>query len=166
MRPLRNTTEGVDMPRRLAVAMVVLGIGAAIGLPASLAAGKRHAFTQTDLGAEIASNGNSFENAYQVKDSIYGTGASLQVGQVSGTKFPITGSDRTKTYFPSGVLVTTDKFTLGTPNAAGTSAITGSGKCAGGTRVHRKEHCTYTFTGTLDTKNNRVKVSVKGTTTG
>jgi hypothetical protein len=38
------------------------------------------------------------------------------------------------------------------PNANDISTFIGSGKCVGGTGVHKKQKCTYTFTGTAHTK--------------
>jgi hypothetical protein len=84
---------------------------------------------------------------------------------VAGTTFPLNGSDNVRTYFADGVRITTDKFTLAPPHTDGIGAITGSGKCAGGTGVHQKERCTYTFTGTYDLQTNIVKVKITGTDT-
>jgi hypothetical protein len=49
-----------------------------------------------------------------------------------------------------GVRITKDTFTLGSPHTNGIGTITGSGKCAGGTGVHQREKCTYTFRGTAN----------------
>jgi hypothetical protein len=155
------------MRRRVAGAASLIGLVVAVGFAGSGAAATKHtrAFTQTDLGAQISVQGTSFQQAYKVTDSLDGSGASVQVGKVSGTAFPLSGSDTSTAYFANGVVKTKDTFKLAAPDAKGISAITGSGKCVGGTGIHKAEKCSYTFTGTYDTKTTVAKVKATGTVT-
>ncbi len=54
----------------------------------------------------------------------------------------------TTIYFRNGLSKQRIAFRQQAPNAHGTSKFTGSGKCAGGTGVHKQEECSYTFAGT------------------
>jgi hypothetical protein len=140
------------------------------GLSASaLAAPKgptKRPLTETLLGAQIIANGTSGESVYKVNSSLDGTGAAIQDVTVAGTTFPLTGTDTITTYFADGVAKTKDTFKLGALDANGISAITGSGKCVGGgTGVHKREQCSYTFTGTYNTKTTVAKVRATGTDT-
>jgi hypothetical protein len=155
------------MRRRVAGMATLVGLVVAVSFASAGAAATKHAraFTQTDLGAQISMNGTSFQTAYKVTDSLDGSGASVQTGKVSGTAFPLSGSDSDIAYFANGVGRTKDTFKLGTPDANGISAITGHGKCVGGTGIHKTEKCSYSFTGTYNTKTTIAKVKVTGTVT-
>jgi hypothetical protein len=143
---------------------IAMGLIVAVGVADSAMAAKKktHAFTQSDLGAQLTGSGTSFESAYKVSDSAFGNGASVQVGTVTSTTFPLSGTSKTTTYFANGVSRSTETFTLSAPNAAGISTIGGTGKCAGGTGVHKKEKCTFTFTGTYNTMNTVTSVMITG----
>lgn len=125
--------------------------------------GKTRKLSETLAGAQISGSGNHSVNVYEVKSSLDGTGAGIQRTTVSGTTFPLNGSDKVTAYYANGVDRSTDKFTLATPDANGNSAITGTGKCLGGTRVHQHEKCTYTFSGTYNTKTLAINVTLHGT---
>jgi hypothetical protein len=143
------------MRRNAAGVAGVIGLVIAIAIPgAALAAKKprKRAFTSTGLGAVLVQSGNSFEAALKAHHSLNGNGAGVQVGTLSGTTFPITGTDTVHSYFANGVSITKDTYTIAAPDANGISKIAGSGKCAGGTGVHKKEKCTYTIAGTINTK--------------
>jgi hypothetical protein len=154
------------MRRRVGAVAAVIGLVAAIGVTGSAVAAKKVAFSQTNLGAQISLKGTSFQAAYKVTSSVDASGAAVQVGKVSGTAFPLSGSDTTTAYFADGVSKTKNTFRLGAPNAKGISSLTGSGKCvAGGTGVHKKEKCSYTFKGTYNTKTTITEVKGTGTET-
>lgn len=156
------------MRRRAAGVAGAIGLVMAIVVPgAALAAKKPHkrTFKETGLGAVIVQSGNSFEAVLQATNSLNGDGAGVQVGVYSSTTFPVTGTDTVHEYFANGVLITKDTFTIAAPNAAGISTITGSGKCAGGTGVHKKEKCTYTVAGTINTKTLVDSATITGTDT-
>ena len=165
--------------RRHAVAAVagVIGVVAAVGTPASSVARKpaRHAYSETLVGKTIitscantstaCSRGTSFTNMYKVASSVNGNGAAVQVGKLTGHLAPLAGSSVTTTYFADGVSTTKETFLL-LPTHTGTIfTINGHGKCAGGTRAHKRERCTYAFKGTLDTKTTLIKIEVTGSTT-
>jgi hypothetical protein len=138
----------------------------ALGLTAlASAAGPRRTLRETLVGAQIVSRANGGEAVYKVTSNLDGHGAAVQEVTVSGTSFPLSGTDRVTTYYANGVGRSRDKFTLSVPNAAGISTITGTGRCTGGTRVHRHEQCSYTFTGVFNTRTNAVSARVRGTVT-
>ena len=150
-----------------AVGMIGLVIGSGLSSYAMAApkAVTKRAFSEINVGAMISMTGSRFESVYRVIRSPDGGGAAIQDGAVAGTTFPLNGGDDVRTYFADGVRITRDTFTLAPPHTDGIGAITGSGKCAGGTGVHKKEKCTYTFTGTYDFKTTVVKVEISGTDT-
>lgn len=146
----------------------VLGLTAGVGFAGSAAGAKQHtrSFTQTDLGATISTKGAVIQSVYKVKDSLFGSGASVQISTVTDSVFPLRGKDTVTTYFASGVLRTKDTYKLAALDAQGISAITGSGTCIGGTGIHKLEKCSYRITGTYDSKTTIAKVKITGTETG
>lgn len=148
-------------------AVVMTGLLIVVALSTSaVAASKKptkHKLTESLIGAQIHANGAKSESAYKVHSSLDGTGAGIQEVTVSGTTFPLAGKDTFTAYFADGVAKTKDTFKLGAIDANGVSSITGSGKCVGGTGVHKKETCKYTFTGTYNTKTTVATVDVTGT---
>jgi hypothetical protein len=154
------------MRRRVVAVAAVIGLVAAVGVTGSAVAAKTRAFTLTQLGAQIIQRGTSFQAVYKVTSSLDGSGASVQVGKVKGTAFPLSGSDTLTAYFANGVSKTLNTFKLGAPNAKGISSLTGTGKCiGGGTGVHKHEKCSYTFKGTYNTKTTITEVKATGTWT-
>jgi hypothetical protein len=75
------------------------------------------------------------------------------------------GTQTATRYTATGVSVGEEEFTLGAPDANGMIPINGSGKCVKGTRVHKDEKCSYTFTATLNPTTNVVSFEVTGTST-
>ncbi|HEY2769493.1 MAG TPA: hypothetical protein VGI87_02950 [Solirubrobacteraceae bacterium] len=120
-------------------------------------------FSEVLNGAQLSSSGNKAVDVYEVKSSVDGHGAGVQKTTVAGSAFPLTGTDKVTVYYANGVDNAADKFTLATPDANGNSAITGSGKCLGGTGVHRHEKCSYTFTGSYNINTLLVNVTAHGT---
>lgn len=157
------------MRRRIAAGVVLIGLVVVAGLSATAVAAPKkatkHRLTETLLGAQISTKGASSESVYKVHSSLDGTGAGIQDVTVTGTSFPLSGKDTFTTYFADGVAKTKDTFKLGALDVNGISAITGSGKCAGGTGIHKKEKCKYTFTGTYNTKTTVALVKVTGSDT-
>lgn len=148
--------------------VAAIGLVVLVGLPGYAIAAKKakkHAFTETDVGATISLSGTSYEAVYKSTNSIDGSGATVQTGTVSGASLPLTGTDTDIAYYPNGVSKATDTFTIAAPDANGISALSGSGHCTGGTGVHKKEKCSYTFTGTYNTKTTVTTTSTKGTDT-
>jgi hypothetical protein len=160
------------MRRAFAAAIGVIGLVIATGFSAFAGAAApppkpatKRPFSETNVGAMISVNGSRFESVYRVKRSPDGGGAAIQDGTLTGTTYPVNGTDTVRTYFADGVRLTRDTFTLGPPHTDGIGAITGSGKCVGGTGVHESEKCTYTFAGTYDLATTVVKVTLTGTDT-
>jgi hypothetical protein len=155
------------MGKRVVGLAAVLGLVIAVGVAGSGVAAGQHkrAFTDIALGGNISTNGLNFQAAYKDTNSLNGSGAAVQTGKISGTAFPLSGTDTTNSYSASGLSQTKDKFKLAPPNAKGISAITGSGKCVGGTGIHKHETCSYTLTGTYDTKTTITNVKETGTDT-
>ena len=157
------------MRRALVGAVGTIGLVIVTGLSAYAVAAPngppKRAFTETLTGAQISAKGTSFESVYKVTSSLDGTGAGIQDGSVAGTAFPLSGKDAFTNYFADGVAKTKDTFKLGALDASGISKITGRGKCVGGTGVHKTEKCTYTFTGTYNSKTTVSTVKVTGSDT-
>jgi hypothetical protein len=156
--------------RRASVGAIgVIGLFIVTGLSAyAVAAPKgptKHRLTETLIGAQVSVKGSSSESVYKVNSSLDHAGAAIQDVTVTGTTFPLSGKDTFTTYYPNGVARSRDTFTLATLDANGISLITGSGKCLGGTGVHKKEKCTYTFKGTYNSKTTVASVKVTGTDT-
>ena len=107
-------------------------------------------FTQTQLGAQISRTGRSVEYVYKTKDSVYGSGATVDDISITGTAFPRSGTATSRTYFADGVSISKSTFKIFAPNASGVAPAKGSGKCIGGTGVHKREKCKWTFTGTIN----------------
>jgi hypothetical protein len=144
--------------------MGVIVLAVAVGLPGASAATKKP-FTQDLVGAQIGGTAIKSVFAYSVKDSASGEGAGVQHTNVSGTGFPLTGTDTSVFYFTHGLQRTKDSFSLAAPDANGISAVTGKGTCTTGTGAFKTQKCSYTFTGTYDTKTTVAKIKVKGTYT-
>jgi hypothetical protein len=151
-----------------AVGMIGLVIVAGFSAYASAApkGPTKRAFAQTLLGAEISSNGRgSAQEVLKVVSSLDGTCAAIYNDSEAGTSFPVNGTYTATTYCANGVSKSTAKYVLNAPNASGMIAYTGSGKCVGGTGVHKKEKCTFTFKGIFNTKTNIDTGKATGTDT-
>jgi hypothetical protein len=83
-----------------------------------------------------------------VTNPVDGTGAGIEDFSTSGTTPPLSGKGTLVDYFADGVQKLQETFKLGVPNASGIAALTGNGKCVGGTLVHKNQKCKYSFTGT------------------
>jgi hypothetical protein len=125
----------------------------------------KRAFTETVIGAEIGAGTSSPFEVFKVVSSLDGTCAAIGYIHNTGTSFPIHGTDPSTTYCANGVSLSNGKYVLNAPNASGIIAYTGSGKCVGGTGVHKKEKCTFTFKGTFNTKTSIDTAKFTGTDT-
>ena len=140
--------------RKALVAIIALA-GLSIPVVAS-ATGKHHVrFTSKVIGAGISTN----QAAYRIHDSHFGNGAGVQTVKVTGTH----GTDSEITYYGNATARTKGTFTLGTPDANGIAALSGSGHDTGGTGKAKGLRSTYTYTGTVNTKSGVFKVTLKGT---
>jgi hypothetical protein len=150
-----------------AVGMIGLVIVAGFSAYASAApkGPTKRAFTETIVGAQISGNASSDEEVFKVVNSLDGTGAGIVDNSTPGTSFPVSGTNTGTIYFANGVSKRTEKFVLNAPNASGIIAYTGSGKCVGGTGVHKKEKCAYSFKGVFNTKTGIDKAKETGTDT-
>jgi hypothetical protein len=124
---------------------------------------------ETLKGANITqrlfAHGSSVESVYKITSSLDGTGASIQHATITGTGFPLRGKGTTTTYFANGVATAKSTFKIGALDANGIATITGSGRCISGTRVHKNEKCTFTVTGTYNSKTTVTAVRITGTDT-
>jgi hypothetical protein len=148
----------------LVTALIALGALTA-GQALAGAAAKIHQKVVT-VGIVLTRTGNSVVSLYRVKSSLYGQGAAIQHAQLKSATFPIHGTDTVTTYYADGAAATKDTFTLGTLNASGIGAITGSGKCAGGTGIHKHQQCSYKLSGTYNSKTMISHVTATGTVSG
>jgi hypothetical protein len=125
----------------------------------------KHAFTETLEGATVAGTAGHPVEAFKVVSSLDGTCAAIYHDSEAGTSFPIHGTDTAAIYCADGVSKSTAKYVLNAPNAQGIITYAGSGKCVGGTGVHKKEKCTFTFRGSFNEKTNMDSAKVTGTDT-
>ncbi|MDQ6855310.1 MAG: hypothetical protein M3046_16760 [Actinomycetota bacterium] len=153
----------------MAAAALVMTAGAAAaadrGTGTALAAQKHKSrtvtFTETDTGAQISQNGSMSVSVTAFTNSLDGDGAAETTATLNGDS----GTDTTIAYMANGVGRYKDTFTLGAPDASGMIPMTGSGKCAGGTGVHKHEKCSFTFTGTDDPQTTVYHLDITGTST-
>jgi hypothetical protein len=66
-------------------------------------------------------------------------------------------------FYGDGTIVSRDTFTNSLPHANGIITIRGSGHLVRGTGRYKDVRGTYTFSGTLNTKNGRLRVKLTGT---
>jgi hypothetical protein len=128
---------------------------------------KEHHFITVQDGSRLSTTGNRFEDVFRIKRSPFGEGAVIRDAVVSGTRFPVSGTDTAITYDHGGRTVAHESFTLGTPSATGYGPITGTGTCKrrAGTGLHLDESCTYTFKGDYDLITGQVNLALTGTYT-
>jgi hypothetical protein len=145
-----------------AVAAATLAMTAAAGVPATgAAAAKDKPFTETITGAQISQNGSTSVSVWSGKNSVEGDGAGVVTITLNGNEATGSGTQ----YWASGAAKFTETFTLGAPAADGTIPYTGSGKCAGGTGVHKHEKCSFTFDGSVNPTTTVFNSNVTGTLT-
>jgi hypothetical protein len=117
-------------------------------------------WTQTGTGALINQNGSTLIVS-AVHNSIDGDGAVVATLTLNGNG----GTDTAVRYQANGVGRFEETFSNGAPDANGVMPFTGSGKCTGGTGVHKNEKCSYTTTGTYNPNTSVVSFNITGTTT-
>jgi hypothetical protein len=151
------------MRKLLIAATAAVTLGSATAAQAAGGAVHKKAFSTIAVGAMVSTSGDRFENVYRIKRSPDGPGAGIQDGVLLGTTYPVAGHDAVRTFYANGMQRTVNKFTLGVPHTDGVGAVTGTGKCAGGTGVHQKETCNYTITGTYDLDTGVTMLRYEGT---
>jgi hypothetical protein len=150
-----------------AVAAAGLVMTAGAGAAGSPSKPRTVTWTQTGIGVLIQNGSTVIPPGLPpgtlvvgaVRDSLDGDGAF--VGTTNGV------SETNIFYMANGVHQVTEptSFTPGAPDANGMIPYTGSGKCTGGTGVHKHEKCSYTYTGTLNPKTSVFSYKGTGTTT-
>jgi hypothetical protein len=100
--------------------------------------------------------------AFKVVSSLDGTGAAVTRVTSATSSYPVIGTSVTTVYFPDGVSKQHVSFKQDAPNSQGISKFTGSGRCTGGSRIHKRETCQYTFTGTYNIKTNQNDLTITG----
>ena len=118
-------------------------------------------FTETITGAQLSQTGSTSVSVWSDKNSVEGDGAGVVTITLNGNEATGTGTQ----YWASGAAKFTETFTLGPAQADGTIPYTGSGKCAGGTGVHKNEKCTFTFDGSVNPTTTVFNSNVTGTLT-
>jgi hypothetical protein len=144
------------------VAVATLGTtaGAGAAVPAKQRP-KTVSFTETITGAQVSQNGSTSVSVWTDKNSVDGDGAGVVTITINGNEATGSGTQ----YWANGAAKFTETFTLGTASADGTIPYTGSGKCAGGTGVHKNEKCDFTFDGSVNPTTTVFNSNVTGTLT-
>lgn len=156
------------MRKALVGAVGIVGLVVVAGFSAYASAATKgptkRSFTETIVGAEIGGTAAHPVEVFKIVSSLDGTCAGITHDSEAGTSFPIHGTYTGTTYCANGVSKTSAKYVLQAPKN-GMIAYTGSGKCVGGTRVHKKEKCTFTFKGVFNEKTNNDSAKSTGTDT-
>ncbi|MDQ6731651.1 MAG: hypothetical protein M3022_15540 [Actinomycetota bacterium] len=139
--------------------MITMVAISALSVPVIASAAARHRvrFTTTIVGAGVTAT----QSAYGAHDSVFGSGAGIQTVKLSSTG----GSDSEVTYYGNASAKSKGTFKLGTPDANGIAAVTGSGRDISGTGKAKGLSSTYTYTGTYNTKTTVYRVKLTGTYT-
>jgi hypothetical protein len=156
------------MRRSLIAAATTAGLVLAPGVSASAAAGngpRTRSFSTIAVGAMISTSGDRFEKVFRIKRSPDGGGGAIQDGVLDGATFPVGGHDTMDLFFRDGLQTATDAFRFGVPGVDGIGAVTGTGRCTGGTGAHKGERCSYKITGTYDIQTTVTKLRLAGTFT-
>jgi len=144
--------------RRIFIATATtLGVFAAVGLSTAGAAPKGQHITRTLLGGAVSTN----ENVYDVRGPGGYSGAGVQFVKLNSTG--TAGTDRVTLFDGKGTILSTDKFTVGKPDAHGIATVKGTGHSLSGTGIYQHVNETYSFTGTVNTKNGQSKFTLSGT---
>jgi hypothetical protein len=109
-------------------------------------------------GAHISTG----DYVFKAVSSLDGTGAAISQFKIASSGGSVVGTSVTTIYFRNGVSKQRGSFKQAAPSANGIIKIKGSGSCAGGTGVHRRERCSYTITGTYNAKTNQNTLRVSG----
>ncbi len=157
------------MRKALVAAVGMMGLVIVAGFSAYASAAPKgptkRAFKETLVGAEIKQNNTPPFEVFKVVSALDGTCAGLGYPVTRGTTFPIHGTDTVTIYCADGVSKSKATFVLNAPNAQGIIPYTGSGKCVGGTGVHKKEKCAYTLKGSYNPKTGVETAKATGTDT-
>ena len=144
--------------RRIFIATATtLGLFAAVGLPTAGAAPKAQHITRTLLGAAVSAK----ENVYDVRGPGGYRGAAVQLAKLNATG--TAGTDKVTLFDGKGTILSTDKFTVSKPDANGIITVKGTGHSLSGTGIYKHVNETYSFTGTINTKNGQYKFKLSGT---
>jgi hypothetical protein len=145
--------------------VVIIGVAAMLaisGLSASALAAQPGANSRPlkllFWGAHISTG----DYVFKAVSSLDGTGAAISQFKISSSGGSVTGTSVTTIYFRDGVSQQRSSFRQAAPSTNGIIKVTGSGRCAGGTGVHRREKCSYKLTGTYNTKTNQNTLKVSG----
>ena len=149
---------------RMTTLVVLIALGA-VAASQALAASVKHQKV-VSVGIVLSRSGNSAVGLYKVHSSLYGNGAAVQKAKLKNSTFPLHGTDTITTYYADGAASAADKFTIGALDAAGIAKITGTGKCTGGTGIHKHQHCSYKLSGTYNNKTSVSHVTAIGTVSG
>jgi hypothetical protein len=137
---------------------LLAGSGLAAGALAAQPAAKPRPLKILFWGAHIATG----DYVFKAVSSLDGTGAAIAQFRISSSAGSVTGTSQTKIYFRDGVSKQRGSFKQAAPSANGIIKITGTGRCAGGTGIHKRERCSYTLTGTYNAKTNQNNLKVSG----
>jgi hypothetical protein len=154
------------MRRVLVIALGTIGFligGYVPALAVTVPTPRTKPFSEVEAGVMLSSTGLRFEDVYRIKRSPDGEGAAVRDGMFGGTAFPVSGTDTVTSNYKDGRQMAVETFTLGVPRLDGIGAITGRGRCTGGTNQHQLEKCSYTFRGTYDLRTGIFAITLSGT---
>ncbi len=152
--------------RRITLAMTwATAVLASIGISADASAAHTRSSSQRLKINVYSASLSTGEYALKAVSSLDGAGAGISRVTASTNTFPDIGASSVTIYYRDGVSKQLISWKQLAPNSSGISKFTGHGKCAGGTGIHKKEKCNYTFTGTYNGKTTWNDIRLTGTDT-
>lgn len=148
-----QTSHGALRVVGMALAVLVMTAGAA-GAALTPQKPRTVPYTGTATCAQISQTGSTL--VIVCADTSFTVGGISSKGEDGAAVATITlnGTHGTSTaigYFANGVRRSKETFTVAT-DATGMATLTGSGTCTGGTGFWKHAKCSYTLTGTTNTK--------------
>jgi hypothetical protein len=143
------------MRKALMGAPALIVVAVSLGLTAGAAAKTTVHLRNTLIGAQAGGG----ENVYEVRGSVRGALVQFPKENTAGTGGSFTGTG----YFGNGTVGTVGHYTNSQPDASGIVTINSTGRYVHGTGVYKHVSGKFTATGTLNTKNGQLRVTVVGT---
>jgi len=145
------------MRKALMGAPALIAVALSLCLTAGAAAKTTLHLRNTLIGAQAGGG----EAVYEVRGSVHGALVQFPKENTAGTGGSLTGT----AYFGNGTVDTVGQYTNSAPDATGIVTIHSTGRYVRGTGIYKHVSGKFTATGTLNTKNGQLRVTVIGTET-
>jgi hypothetical protein len=145
------------MRKALMGAPALIAVALSLCLTAGAAAKTTVHLRNTLIGAQAGGG----VNVYEVRGSLHGALVQFPKENSAGTGGTFSGTG----YFGNGTVGTVGQYTNSVPDANGIVTIRSTGRYVHGTGTYKHVSGQFTATGTLNTKNGQLRVTVVGTET-